>query len=377
MRSKRIAIIANTTWNIYNFRLNVIRQLLEDGHEVVVMAPVDKFISYTEHLPEVVHVPLKHLIRDGINPFKEILLINELRRLYKKYKPDLVLHYTIKPNIYGGIAAKLAGIPTIAVVTGLGYSLIHPGFLKHITTFLYKLSLPAHKHVVFENQDDQLLFQQAGLVKQSQSLSIKGCGVDTQFFNPNGDSRDHTRVTFTFVGRLLYDKGIREFVEAAKEVQKMHPAARFWLVGDIDKENPSAVRMEDLVAWIRHPEIEYHGDTDQIRAIYAQSDCIVLPSYREGMPRVIMEAMSMERPVITTDTAGCRETVDQDVNGYLVPVRNAAALTDAMMKFLSLSSAQRDGMGKFGRQKVLREFDDKIIARKICTLIYQTTGKLR
>lgn len=376
MRNRRIAIVANTTWNIYNFRLNVIRQLLSEGHEVIVMAPVDKFISYTEQLPEVIHVPLKHLVRDSVDPAKELLLVNELRSLYRKFKPDLVLHYTIKPNIYGGIAAKLIGIPSIAVVTGLGYSLIHQGWLNTVSRTLYKLSMKYHRFVIFENQDDQILFQKDKLVNEQQSKSIKGCGVDAQFFSPNGNKRDCERITFTFVGRLLYDKGIREFVEAAKEVQKKFPHARFWLVGDIDKENPSAVKNEDLVKWIRHPEIEYHGDTDQIRHIYAQSDCIVLPSYREGMPRVIMEAMSMEKPVITTDTAGCRETVEQGVNGYLVPVKNVTALTDAMARFISLSNDQREKMGKSGREKVLHEFDDKLIAKEIIAYIYQAlSGK--
>lgn len=366
---KRIVIVANTTWNIYNFRLNIIRRLLDEGHEVIVMAPVDKFIFYTESIREVLHVPIRHLHRDSVNPLRDLRLLSELIGLYKKYKPDLVLHYTVKPNIYGGMAASLLGIPSVAVVTGLGYSLMHEGVLNAVTKMLYKISLPGHSRVIFENLDDKQLFESSGLVSSSKSIAIKGCGVDTASFSPNGDSRQQDRITFTFIGRLLYDKGVKEFIEAAKEVKTKANNIQFWLVGEIDKENPSAVRNEDLMKWIRDPNIHYHGATENVRKFIEKSDCIILPSYREGMPRVIMEAMALERPVITTNTAGCRETVDEDVNGYLVPVRDVPALSNAMIKFLSLTREQQKHMGKAGRVKVLKEFDDRIIAEQLYAAI--------
>lgn len=365
MSSKKIAIVANTTWNIYNFRLNIIRKLIAEGHEVIVMAPVDKFISYTETIREVTHIPVRHLHRDSVNPFQDFRLFLELTRLYRKYKPDLILHYTVKPNIYGGLASRLLGIPSVAVVTGLGYSLIHEGWLNSVTRLLYKMGLPGHRKVIFENHDDKNLFEESHLVSPSKTMSIKGCGVDTEFFAPNGNDRSPDVLTFTFIGRLLYDKGVREFVEAAQTVKKQFSHVQFWLVGEIDKENPSSVRNEDLMKWIREPYIHYHGATDNIRRYIGQSDCIVLPSYREGMPRVIMEAMSMERPVITTDTAGCRETVDNNVSGYLVPLRNASTLAQAMMSFIHLDPEARASMGRAGREKVLREFDDRIIAEEL------------
>jgi glycosyltransferase involved in cell wall biosynthesis len=366
---KRIIIVANTTWNIYNFRQNIIRKLIAEGHEVVVLAPVDKFISYTENIREVTHIPLRHLYRDSVNPFQDIRLFLELHSWYRKLKPDLVLHYTVKPNIYGGLAAKVLGIPSIGVITGLGYSLIHPGWINRITRMLYKLALPNHRKVIFENGDDKLLFEEAGMVDTSRSLSIKGCGVDTTYFSPNGEMRAADKVTFTFIGRLLYDKGVKEFIEAAQLVKANHPNVQFWLVGDFDKENPSSVRNEDLVKWIRDPSVHYHGASDNIRKFYQLSDCIVLPSYREGMPRVIMEAMSMERPVITTDTAGCREMVTPDVNGYIVPVQQSKALADAMIYFLQLNAAERAEMGLQGRLKAIREFDQGIIAEQLYKII--------
>jgi glycosyltransferase involved in cell wall biosynthesis len=361
MTKKRIVIVANTTWNIYNFRLNIIHKLINEGHEVIVMAPVDKFIFYTETLPQVQHIPIHHLYRDSVNPFQDIRLFFELTRLYRQYKPDLVLHYTVKPNIFGGFAARLLGIPSVAVVTGLGYSLIHEGWINVITRLLYKFSLPYHRKVIFENMDDKELFEKEKLVPPQKSIAIKGCGVDTVAFGPNGDGRREGMITFTFIGRLLYDKGVKEFIEAA-QLMNANDHIQFWLVGEIDKENPSSIRNDDLMKWIRDPKIHYHGATDNIRKFIEKSDCIILPSYREGMPRVIMEAMSMERPVITTNTAGCRETVDNNVNGYLVPVKDSHALAKAMNSFMELDKQSRINMGKAGRIKVLKEFDDRIIA---------------
>ena len=371
MKSKRILVVANTTWNIYNFRLNIIRKLLDEGFEVIVMAPVDKFIFYTEKMPQVHHIPLHHLHRDSVNPIQDLRLFFELFRVYRKYKPDLILHYTVKPNIWGGFAARLLKIPSVAVVTGLGYSLIHEGWINFITSLLYKFSLPLHRKVIFENEDDKKLFEKEGLVSPSKSMAIKGCGVDTTFFSPNGDGRREDVITFSFIGRLLYDKGVKEFINAAQLVKDKIPNIEFWLIGEIDKENPSSIRNEDLMKWIRDPNIHYHGATENIRKFIEKSDCIVLPSYREGMPKVIMESMAMERPVITTNTAGCRETVDEKINGYLVPVRDSSALATAMLKFIELSKEDKMKMGKAGRLKVLREFDDRIIADHLYAAILE------
>ena len=363
--TKRIVIVANTTWNIYNFRLNIIRKLLKEGHEVIVMAPVDKFIFYTETMPQVHHVPIHHLYRDSVNPLQDLRLFYELFRLYKYHKPDLILHYTVKPNIWGGFAAKLLGIPSVAVITGLGYSLMHEGWINFVTRMLYKFSLPLHRKVIFENADDKKLFEKEKLVSPTRTMAIKGCGVDTTFFSPNGNGRREGFITFSFIGRLLYDKGVKEFIDAAKIVKDKNSNVQFWLIGEIDKENPSSIRNEDLMKWIRDPNIHYHGATENIRKFIEKSDCIVLPSYREGMPKVIMESMSMERAVITTETAGCRETVDEKINGYLVPVRDSVALADAMQRFIDLEHLDQIKMGQAGRIKVLKEFDDRIIADQL------------
>ncbi len=348
--------------------MNVIRKLQQEGHEVIVMAPVDKYISYQWKIQGVDHFPIRRLKRDSINPVRDIQLTAELMRLYKKHKPDFIVHYTVKPNIYGAIAARLTGIPSIAVVTGLGYAFIHNGFVKQTTKTLYKLTSGLHRKVVFENQDDQKLFVEEGLIQELKGTSVKGCGVDLNYYQPRHTSKEPGRpVTFTFIGRLLYDKGIQEFIQAAHIVKGSRSDMRFWIVGEIDRDNPSAIREEDLVRWVRDETVEYHGAVQDVRTVMGQSDCIVLPSYREGMSRVIMEAMAMELPVITTDTAGCREAVTHMDNGLLVPVRDAKALADAMIRFDELPMEEKTRMGRRGRQRAEEVFDEN----KVADAIYQ------
>jgi len=363
----KIALVANSTWNIYNFRLNVIDKLLAKGHDVLVIAPIDEYVEYKEQYPKVQHVNLRTLDRDSTNPLKDLILIAELIRKYKKLKPDLILHYTNKPNIFGGVAAKMSGIPSLAMVTGLGYAFIHNGWIKDITTWLYKYTSSFHKKFIFENIEDRELFDKLGITKKGQGISIKGCGVNTTYYHPypNGQMKRGDEVNFTFIGRLLYDKGIGEYVEAAKIIKKKYPNVSFSIVGELDADNPATVDTEDLVGWTADDIVQYHGFQRDVRPFIAKSDCIVLPSYREAIPRTITEGMSMGKPVITTDTAGCREAVDIGVNGYLAEVKSTSSLRKVFEQFIHLSADQRHKMGDAGRAKALREFDDRKIANDI------------
>jgi glycosyltransferase involved in cell wall biosynthesis len=183
-----------------------------------------------------------------------------------------------------------------------------------------------------------------------------------------------TPLTFTFIGRLLYDKGIQEFIQAARIVKDTRPETRFWIIGEIDNDNPSAIREDELLRWVRDEIVEYHGSAQDVRPYIADSDCIVLPSYREGMSRVIMEAMAMERPVITTDTAGCREAVEDQQNGFVIPVADTAALAQSMLRFADLSIETRNQMGRYGRQRAVEMFDENTIAEAIYQIIDQSLG---
>ena len=368
----KIALVANTTWNIYNFRLNVIRKLMDEGHEVIVLAPVDEYISYQWKIQGVRHYPIHSLRRDSINPMRDIQLTIELLQLYREHKPDLIVHYTVKPNIYGGIAPRIAGIPSIAVVTGLGYAFIHNGFVKQTTKALYKLSSRYHRKVVFENKDDKNLFIEEKLIRPDKGVAVNGCGVNLQYYHPMPAPDMEVPLTFTFIGRLLYDKGIEEFIQAARKVKQSHPGIRFWILGEIDRDNPSAIRRDDLLKWVRDETVEYHGPAQDVRPFIAASDCIVLPSYREGMSRVIMEAMSMERPVITTDTAGCREAVEQGYNGIVIPVGDTEALARAMLDFRALTKEEQRTMGEHGRLRAEELFDESKVAEEIYKIVEQS-----
>lgn len=361
--------MANSTWNIYNFRLNVIDKLLVEGHKVIVIAPIDEFIEYKEKYPSVRHIGLRTMDRDSTNPLKDLLLTAELTRKYRKLKPDLIIHYTNKPNIYGGVAAYFAGCDSIAMITGLGYAFIHNGFIKKITTAMYRWTSRFHRKFIFENVEDRELFTELKIIDSSKGISIKGCGVNTSFFRPSPNGVLKEKIIFTFIGRLLYDKGIREFVEAARIVRPLYTNVEFWIVGELDPENPATVDKDDLIKWVENDTVVYHGFLRDVRPIISDSDCIILPSYREAIPRTITEGMAMGKAVITTDTAGCREAVDEGENGFLVEVGSIPSLVNAIKNFVALDADQRHLMGVKGRQKVMNEFDDRSIANQIYSII--------
>ena len=366
---KTIALVANSTWNIHNFRLNLLDKFIGEGHDVIVIAPVDQYIEYKEKYPAVKHVALRSMDRDSTNPLKDLVLIAELTRKYKRLKPDLVIHFTNKPNIYGAIAARRAKVDSIAIVTGLGYAFIHNGFIKSVTTALYKYTSKYHKKFIFENIEDRELFENENIITRAQGISVKGCGVNTTYFHPYPNQKVNEAMVFSFVGRLLYDKGVKEFVEAARIIKLRHPNTRFWLVGELDPDNPATVEKDELIEWVDSDIVYYHGFQRDVRPFISKSDCVVLPSYREAIPRTITEAMAMAKPVITTDTAGCREAVDVEVNGYLAKLRDANDLAESMQKIISLTEEERKSMGQAGRNIVMNQFDDRLIANHIYDII--------
>jgi glycosyltransferase involved in cell wall biosynthesis len=365
--AKKILIVANSSWNIYNFRLNVLDQLLAENFEIVVLAPIDAYSRYKNDYPSVTHVPLRQLERRGVNPFQEMRLFREMERIIGQIKPDLLLFYTIKPNIYGGFIAQKLGTPYVGCITGLGFTFLNGGIIQKIMERLYRFAFAKAKAVIFENIDDRLLFDEHGIVVANKSISVKGCGIDIHKYRPQERTYApvHGNLIFTYIGRFLYDKGIVEFAKAAKIVKNTYPNTEFWLVGEIDTGNPSALKQKELDDWIADGLVINFGQTDDVRPYIADSDCVVCPSYREAIPRVLQEAMSMSRPIISTDVAGCREAVDHFENGLLVPSKNEKALAEAMLTLIEMPKTQRHNMGRKGRLKVLKEFDQELIAHQI------------
>ncbi|MEY6717171.1 glycosyltransferase family 4 protein, partial [Enterobacter hormaechei] len=272
-------------------------------------------------------------------------------------------HYTIKPNIYGSIAAWLSNKKSIAVTTGLGFVFNKSSFLTKVISQLYSFSFNFPKEVWFLNEDDKAVFISKKIIKEYKSFVLDGEGVDTQYFYPV-DSTKHSddSVTFLLVARMLWDKGVGIYVEAARKLKVQFPNAKFQLLGACDVENPSAIPKDVIDSWNKEGVIEYLGVTSDVRQIVSQADCVVLPSYyREGIPRTLMEAASMGKPLVTTDNVGCRNVVIEGVTGYLCQVKSVDSLVDAMRNLIQLSPEARNEMGTKGREFMLRRFDEKII----------------
>lgn len=368
---KKVLIVANTTWNIYNFRMGILRKLVREGCEVVVVAPVDNYIHYLEQLPSVRHLPLKHLKPQSKNPFQNLLLFWELFRLYRSEKPEIIFHFTIKPNIFGSLAARKAGIRSIPTVTGLGYTFLHGRWLNRMTIRLYQWAFAELEKVVFHNQDDSRLFVERGIISPQQSLVVAGSGVNTNFFRPLPKPVSEKKFRFLFIGRLLYDKGVKEYVEAATMLQEWAPHVECQIVGDLATANPDAIPKSEFLHWIKQKYIRYFGSASDVRPYLKQCDVLVLPSYREGMPRAILEALAMGRPIITTDVAGCREAISPS-SGRLVPVKNSQALAETMLEFSHKEAEDLEVMGMAARHRALEQFDERIIVEAYAHLWQDT-----
>jgi len=361
MPQKTVAIAINTSWNIYNFRLGLIDALQEAGYHVVAVAPRDVYTEKIERHGIDYHAIEMH--NKGTNPFEDLKLIYDFWKRYKEIDADVILHYTIKPNIYGSIAAWMLGIPVINNISGLGTVFLREGFSSKIARLLYRIALKIPKKVFFQNRYDRNLFIEKGLVAAQKSDLLPGSGIDTHKFKPRSQNCKHKKVIrFLFIGRLLKDKGLEEFVYAAKKVSSH--VAKFYVLGEYYPGNPTAITPKTMHQWEEEHTIEYIGASDDVASVLAQYDCIVLPSYREGLSRVLLEAASMEKPIITTNVPGCREVVEHGVNGYLCKPRDIDSLAEQMENMIHLSQEKCREMGKRGREKVMHEFEEKLVIDK-------------
>lgn len=364
-----ILITANSAWNIVNFRVPVVRALLAGGHDVTVVAPLDDSIMEIERLG-CKFVPLTMNVK-GLNPVDDLRLLRDLRNVFRSQKPDVVLGYTIKNNIFGALAAKSRGIPFIPNVTGLGTAFLSGGVLQALAERLYRTAFAQLPFVFFQNEDDQALFLQRRLVKPNQARLLPGSGINLSHFSPAAFPPETTPPVFLMIGRVLRDKGVMEFVEAARMVRRSNASATFQLLGAIDAENRTAIGSTTVQGWVEEGVIHYLGTTKDVRPFIAAAQCVVLPSYREGAPRTLIEAASMARPLIATDVPGCRSIIDAGTTGFLCEPRNSNSLAGACMQFLELPHSAKIEMGVAGRAKMEREFDESIIVEAYQNAISQ------
>lgn len=370
--NRKVIIALNTAWNLYNFRAGLILALLEHGYEVVAIAPVDEYAKHLEALGcRFVPVPMDNR---GTHPGRDFLLFCRFFLLLLKEKPSIYLSYTVKPNVYGSLAAHLLGIPVINNISGLGAVFIRNGPLVRLVRCLYRLALNRSARVFFQNDDDREVFVSLGLVAQPITDRLPGSGIDLARFVPV-PLPGRSPIRFLLIARMLWDKGVSEFVEAARLLKQRGVDAEFCLLGFLNVKNPAAISRQQMIDWVEEGAVNYLGVSAKVQEEIAKADCVVLPSYREGTPRTLLEAAAMARPIVTTDAVGCREVVDDGINGYLCKVRDAADLADKMVRIIRMSHAERELMGLRGRIKVEKEFDEKIVVNKYLEAIETILNK--
>jgi glycosyltransferase involved in cell wall biosynthesis len=366
----KILLFANTDWYLYNFRLAQAQALRERGDEVVMVSPDGPYGPRMQAMGfRWLQFPLA---RRSLNPLAEVLTVVRLFRLFGHEKPDLVHHFTVKCVLYGSLACHLLGIRSVVnSVTGLGYVFMEGGrlrtWLRGLIKFFYRLLL-RRTWVIFQNPDDRAVFLENHLVDPERVSLIRSSGVDTRQFSPHSEPSGLPLVILP--ARMLWDKGVGEFVEAARTLRTEGMQARFALVGDIDSENPASVPASQLRAWEKEGMIEWWGWKENMDEVYAQTSIVCLPSYREGVPKTLIEAAACGLPIVTSDVPGCREVVRQGENGLLVPARNAETLSKALAALL-MDPDKRNKMGCRSREIAINEFSMELILSQTID-IYQS-----
>jgi glycosyltransferase involved in cell wall biosynthesis len=371
-RRPSVMLSANTFWYIDNFRSGLVDALVAKGCRVVIATP-DADAGWAS-AKGVEAAPIA-VDRSGLNPFRDVKLFFTYIDLISRCGTEFFLGYTAKPNIYGSLAARVRGARAIPNISGLGTAFINPGPLSALVGALYRIALAKCPVVFFENGDDSELFVRRKIVRQEQVRLVPGAGVDLETFS--AIPPDTGEVRFLFIGRLLGDKGIREFVEAARILRAEQPGWRFQLLGPLDEGNRSGVRREELDQWIEQGLVEYLGQTDDVRPFIGAATAVVLPSYREGLPGSLLEAAAMARPLVATDVPGNRRIARDGVNAILCEPRDALSLADAMRRMGCMEQEACMQMGSAGRELVEREFGEQLVIAAYLETIAQLLGDAR
>ncbi len=357
MSSRRILLISNSAWNLWNYRRNLVQALHEADYEVLLAAPEDRF-SASLTAP---FYPLRCLERGRLSPLVVGRAVAEIARLMRREQPALCLLFTTSANLLGGWAARLTRTPYLSVVEGLGYAGAHALRWRWVGRPLFRSALQGAERVLFLNPDDLCEATRWGLVAPERAVLVPGPGVDTAHFAPHL-SPERAEVVFLYCGRLLRNKGVHLFAQAAQALRAAGTPTVFRVLGAPDAGNPASLPLEEVMEWHRTGAVHYLGSADDVRPYLAEADAVVLPTYyREGMPRALLEAMSMEKIAIATDMPGCREVIIPGQTGFLVPPRNVQALTRALLHVASLSPEQRASIGKAARQWVVERFSDAVV----------------
>ena len=356
----KLVLTGNTTFKLVNFREGLIKELISAGHKVIILAPRDNYVEDAVSLGcEYVELNIN---RHGMSVIEEFFLLVSFFNIFKQIRPDAVLSFTIKNNIYSGLVCRALGIPFLPNVTGAGSVFDSSSLIKIIVKRLYKISFGNAWKVFFQNKYDLDYFQKNGLVRRKCGQILPGSGVDLEKFNYSDMPEDPSEFRFLMVSRLLVDKGVQIFADAAQEIASCRDDVKFQLLGDHDPSNKNSVPLSLVEEWKTSGFLEYLGSTKDVRPHIRNSHCIVLPSfYREGTPRSLLEGAAIGRPIITTTTPGCEDLVPEQKNGFLVPSRDVKALKDALETFLNLSVAKRRIMSFESRKLVEKKYSERIV----------------
>lgn len=375
----KVLLFANTAWYLFNFRKSLAEALEAEGHHVVLMSPPDLYGDKLASLGfQWVPAPMK---RRSLNPLAELSLVMWLARFVHKNDIDVVHGFTIKCAVYGSLAAILSGgKPRISAVAGLGFVFTNTALsaraLRPLLRLLMRLVFGGRKsRVVLQNPDDASLFVSAGIVAAENIRLVPGSGVDCRRFAPGVERPAQARVQVLMASRILWDKGVGEFVGAARQVRRQHPQVEFLLAGEPDEGNPAAVRPETIRSWANEGLLTWLGHVEDMPSLLRSVQIAVLPSYREGLPKGLIEAAACELALVTTDVPGCRQVVSHGIDGLLVPPQDAVALADAI-GMLVKDSGLRRRLGAAARQKALSTFDQDLIIRKTIDVYDELRGAI-
>lgn len=367
-RSPTVALSSNTSWYLYNFRKNTILSLIEQGYQVIAIAPKDEYSRKLSELGcQFVHV---NIDQGGTNPIKDMQTLFAFYKIYKVSNIDVVLNFTPKNNIYSTLAASFNNTKSINNIAGLGILFVNESMTSKIARFLYKISQSKASKLFFQNEEDRKLFLEMKITTTVETERLPGSGVDLKRFTLS-PSLDDGNVRFLLIARMLYDKGIAQYVEAARSLKaKYGDKVELLLLGFLDVNNPSAVSKQEMQAWVDEGIVNYLGVSDNVESEIAKIDCVVLPSYyREGVPKSLLEAGAMGKPIVTTNNIGCRETVDDGINGYLCEPHSSESLLEKLELIVNKTHAERLAMGEKSRLKIEQAFDEKrVIAKYIAAV---------
>jgi galacturonosyltransferase len=350
---KKVLILVNHDVVIYNFRKELVERLIEEGFEVIISSP------YGERIDDLINMGCKYLeatiSRHGTNITEEINLIRYYKKIIKSIKPDVVLSYTIKPNVYGGMACRSLNVPYIANITGLGTAVEKTGILQKISIILYKFAFKKINRIFFQNTENRQFFIDNNIMNDKHRL-VPGSGVNLDYFIPLTYPKDDT-VEFVFISRIMKEKGIDQYLEAAEYIREKYPNTRFHVCGFCEESYE-----EKLYTLENKKIIIYHGMVRDVRNVIKKTHCTIHPTYYpEGLSNVLLESSACARPIITTNRSGCREVVDNNVNGYIVEQENTQELISKIEEFINLTNETKKQMGLAGRKKVEQEFDRQIV----------------